>query len=72
MFKELKEKSFEEADVEKLVKLLNLVHTKISGLSGEEAFEYFKLMAWAQNTVLNKMKAHVLGEPKIVEDKEAI
>ena len=69
-FADLKNKSFEEKDIENFVKLLNLVHSRISGLDGKEAFEYFKLTSWAQQTVLPKMKAHVLGEPRIHEAKE--
>ena len=66
-FQELKTKSFEEKDVEQFAKLLNMVHLHISGLDGKEAFEYFKLMSWAQQTAMPKIKAHVMGEPKIVE-----
>lgn len=62
---ELKAKSFEEKDKENLVKLLNLVHTKISNLDGKEAFEYRDLMAWAQQTLLVKVNQGIMGEPKV-------
>lgn len=68
-FQQLKAKSFEEKDVENFAKLLNLMHTKISGLDGKEAFEYFKLMSWAQQTMMPKIKDHVLGEPIIHEQE---
>ena len=66
----LKEKSFEEKDVEQFAKLLNLMHDHITGLDGKKAFEYFKLMSWAQQAMMPKLKAHVLGEPKIHEIDE--
>ena len=69
-FAELKAKSFEDKDVEQFTKLLNLMHTKITNLDGKEAFEYFKLMQWAQQTALPKIKDHVLGEPKIITPEE--
>lgn len=66
----LKEHSFEEADVEQFAKLLNLMHEHVNGLDGKKAFEYFKLMSWAQQKMMPKIKAHVLGEPKIHESEE--
>jgi len=66
-FEKLKAKSFEEADEKQLVKLVNLVHKKIGDLSGEEAFEYFKLMAWVQNTLIPKVKDNIVGDPVIHE-----
>lgn len=65
-FAELKAKSFEEKDVENFASLVNLMHTRIAGLSGKEAFEYFKLMQWAQHHMLPKIKQNVMGDPKIV------
>ncbi len=66
-FEQLAAKSFSEKDVENFVKLINLTHTKISGLDGTEALEYFRLAQWAQKTMVPKLKAHILGEPKIHE-----
>lgn len=66
-FEQLKEKSFDEQDKEKLIKLLNLMHTKISNLNGKEAFEYRDLMGWAQQVLLKKVNNHIMGEAKIVE-----
>ena len=66
----LKAKSFEEKDKENLVKLLNLIHTKISGLDGKEAFEYRDLMAWAQQVLLVKVNQGIIGEPKVHEIPE--
>jgi len=69
-FAELKAKSFEDKDVEQFTKLLNMMHSKISDLDGKEAFEYFKLMQWAQQVALPKIKEHVVGEPKVHEIQE--
>ena len=69
-FAELKAKSFEEQDKEKLVKLLNLMHTKVGGLDGKEAIEYVQLMQWAKQSLYSKIESHVLGEPKIIETEE--
>ncbi len=69
-FAELKAKSFDDKDKEKLVKLLNLMHTKVSGLDGKDAVEYVNLMQWAKQTLYAKIDSHVLGEPKIVEAPE--
>lgn len=63
----LKEHSFDETDVEQFAKLLNLTHEHVSNLDGKKAFEYFKLMSWAQQKMMPKIKAHVMGEPKVHE-----
>lgn len=63
----LKAKSFEDVDKENLVKLLNLIHLKISNLNGKEAFEYFQLMNWAQQSLLPKIDANIMGVPKLHE-----
>ena len=69
-FAQLKAKAFEDKDKENLVKLLNLLHTKISGLDGKEAFEYFRLMQWAQQSLLPKVNDHIIGEPVVHEIPE--
>jgi len=69
-FEELAKKSFSEKDVESFVKLLNMMHLKVAGLDGKEALEYFKLLQWAQSTMMPKIKSHVMGEPKIHEPSE--
>ena len=66
-FEKLKSKTFSESDAEQFVKLLNMMHTKVTGLNGKEAFEYFKMMQWAQQSMLPKIKELVLGEPKVHE-----
>jgi len=64
---QLKAKAFEDKDKEKLVELLNLIHVKISNLNGKEAFEYFKLMQWAQQVLLVKVNQNIMGEMKVHE-----
>jgi len=68
-FNELKQKSFEEKDVEQFASLLNLMHNKVNNLDGKEAFEYFKLMQWAQQSMMPKIKSHIMGEPKVHEQE---
>lgn len=68
---ELKAKSFEEVDKENLIKLLNLIHLKISNLSGKESFEYYQLMSWAQQVLLPKINDNIMGVPQLHETKEA-
>ena len=58
---------FEEKDVEKMVKLMNLTHNRITGLDGKEAFEYRDLMAWAQQILVPRMKDLIVGDVKVHE-----
>ncbi len=62
---ELKAKSFEEKDRDNLVRLLNLIHSKIANLDGKEAFEYRDLMAWAQQVLLVKVNQGIMGDFKV-------
>jgi hypothetical protein len=64
---EIKEKAFEDKDLDKIASLLNLMHGHVTGLDGKQAFEYFKVMQWAQQSLIPKMKANIVGEIKVHE-----
>lgn len=66
----MKQKTFEEKDKENLVKLLNMMHSKIQNLDGKEALEYHKLLSWAQQILLKKINDNIMGEMKVHEIPE--
>lgn len=63
--------SFTEADQEKAIELLNFVakNAVFKELETNQVIEYFKLLSWAQQELVPKLKANVLEVKAVREQK---
>jgi len=65
-------KSFSEADKDKVIDFLNLVATKAEfTLKTEEVIKFYKLLAHMQQIVLPKIDAHILEVKRVVKPDKA-
>jgi hypothetical protein len=62
------EQSFSEADKQKLVEFLNIVAKNATfTMKTDEIINYFKLLAYMQQSILPKIDAHILEVLKVSE-----
>ena len=59
---------FSDKDSENLVRFLNFVADKAKfELKVKEVIEFYKLLAWAQTELKQKLEANIMGEYKLHE-----
>ena len=63
--------NFNEEDKQKVVNFLNMVAQKAEfKLNTQEVIEYFKLLAYMQQSIIPKIDSHILEIIKVVEPEK--
>jgi hypothetical protein len=64
---QLQKNAFDEKDPEKLVELLNFMteYAKFE-IGVKETIKFYSLLSWSQTVLLEKIKANVMGPPKVI------